>query len=291
LPYEPKVTDFGLAKKLDEPGLTQMGVVMGTPSYMAPEQARGQADVGPLADVYALGALLYECLTGRPPFRGDSVLDVLLLVQQCEPEPPGRVNAAVDRDLETVCLKCLHKEPGLRYASAQALADDLRRYLAGKPIVGRPVGAAERAWKWAGRNRAVAALTAAVALTVVTGAAFSTGFALWARGEAQRAEEGKQKEALLGKDAKKQAHRAQSFARALLLERAVRRPPVVGRGELKVWDVQTGQVRLTLRRHARPDPNVAYTRDGKCIADSAGLTTSSGTRAASSAPQPARTGR
>jgi serine/threonine protein kinase len=149
----PKITDFGLAKRLDETGLTQTGAVMGTPSYMAPEQAKGLKDIGPAADVYSLGAILYECLTGRPPFRAATAFDTIVQVMYDEPVPPRQLNAKVPRDLETVTLACLQKEPGRRYGSAQALADDLGRWLEGEPIQARPVGTLERAVKWARRQR------------------------------------------------------------------------------------------------------------------------------------------
>jgi serine/threonine protein kinase len=134
----PKVTDFGLAKFDEDSSQTQSGQVLGTPSYMAPEQAEGRADVGPAADVWALGAILYDLLTGRPPFAGSSVVDTLGMVRTREPVPPGQL-ARVPRDLETICLKCLQKDPARRYESAAALADDLDRYREGKPILARPV--------------------------------------------------------------------------------------------------------------------------------------------------------
>jgi eukaryotic-like serine/threonine-protein kinase len=172
----PKVTDFGLAKRLEQDsGQTQAGAVLGTPSYMAPEQALGDtAKVGPPADVYALGAILYDLLTGRPPFAGTSVLDTLEMVRTREPVPPGDLAAKLPRDLETICLKCLHKEPERRYAGAGELADDLRRYLDGIPILARPVGAVERSWRWAKRNPWVAGLGSATAILVLAVAVITT---------------------------------------------------------------------------------------------------------------------
>jgi hypothetical protein len=144
----PKVTDFGLAKKLDEAGRTASGAVMGTPSYMAPEQAGGRSkELGPACDVYALGALLYECLTGRPPFQAPTHLDTLLQVVSDDPVRVRALQPKVPRDLETICLKCLRKEPGKRYGSASALAEDLRRFLADEPIRARRVSWLERVWK------------------------------------------------------------------------------------------------------------------------------------------------
>ena len=136
----PKITDFGLVKRLDDDaGRTRTGTVLGSPSYMAPEQAAGDVKaVGPAADVYALGAILYEMLAGRPPFRGDSVLETLRQVLEHDPVPPGRFQPKVPRDLETICLKCLEKVPGHRYPSAEALARDLAAFLDGEPVGARP---------------------------------------------------------------------------------------------------------------------------------------------------------
>jgi WD40 repeat protein/serine/threonine protein kinase/Flp pilus assembly protein TadD len=169
----PKVTDFGLAKKLDAQGITIPGIIMGTPSYMAPEQASGQGhELGPAVDVYALGAILYECLTGRPPFRAATVLDTLRQVVSEEPVPPRQLNAQVARDLETICLKCLHKEAGKRYGSAAELADDLGRFLRCEPIHARRVGSLERGVKWMRRHPTMTALflvmsVASLALLIV----------------------------------------------------------------------------------------------------------------------------
>jgi serine/threonine-protein kinase len=174
----PKVTDFGLAKKLDEAGQTVPGMVMGTPSYMAPEQAEGQEDVGPLADVYALGAILYECLTGRPPFKAATSGDTILQVISADPVPPRQLNAGVPRDLETICLKCLQKDPARRYASAAALADDLHRFLANVPILARPTTTGERFTKWRRRNPRVALLSGFIALVVVAWAVTATWLSL-----------------------------------------------------------------------------------------------------------------
>lgn len=186
----PKVTDFGLARQLDaDSSQTRTGVVMGTPSYMAPEQASGQTHAaGPAADVYALGAILYVMLTGQPPFKGATSLETLDQVRGKDPVPPSRLQPRLPRDLETICLKCLAKEPERRYASAQELAEDLRRFQNGEPIRARPVGNGERVWRWARRNPMIAALIAlahVLALLGLAGVLWQWREAVIARGEAQ----------------------------------------------------------------------------------------------------------
>jgi hypothetical protein len=167
---QPKVADFGLAKWLDgSGGQTHTGAVFGTPSYMAPEQAAGRTkDVGPAADVYALGAILYEALTGRPPFRAATPRETLDQVVSEEPVPPAQLQRQIPRDLETVCLKCLQKEHHRRYAAAQDLADDLHRFLTGEPVEARPVRAWERAVKWVRRRPALAGLAVVATVALVS---------------------------------------------------------------------------------------------------------------------------
>jgi WD40 repeat protein len=165
----PKIADFGLARSIRGGSeFTLPGARVGTPSYMAPEQALGKTDaIGPAADVYALGAVLYELLTGRPPFRGESPSETERQVIADEPASPSRWNDRVPRDLETICLKCLEKNPGRRYASAQDLADDLERFLKNKPVLARPVGWGERGLRWAQRNKGLSAALLGVALLLL----------------------------------------------------------------------------------------------------------------------------
>jgi serine/threonine protein kinase len=165
----PRVTDFGLVKdRSADQSLTQTGMAMGTPSYMAPEQtASSKSTIGPAADIYSLGAILYELLTGRPPFIGDTIAETLTQLRHQEPISPKRLRPKLPRDLVTICLKCLEKSPGRRYASADALAEDLRRFQAGEPIKARPVGYLESAIRWCRRQPLVAGLLALCGLLVV----------------------------------------------------------------------------------------------------------------------------
>ena len=174
----PKITDFGLAKRLQQDeGNTATEAILGTPAYMAPEQAQGKTrQVGPAADIYSLGAVLYDLLTGRPPFRGSSAMDTLHLVQMAEPVPPSRLQKKLSRDLETICLKCLEKAPGRRYESAGALADDLRAFLDDRPIQARPTSTRERIWKWARRRPTAAALAALLVIAPLVVTVVSVAF-------------------------------------------------------------------------------------------------------------------
>ncbi len=211
----PKISDFGLARQLDsDRGQTQAGTLMGTPSYMAPEQASGRGhEAGPAADVYALGAILYACLVGRPPFKGQTVVETLDQVRTQEPVPPSHCQKNVPLDLETICLKCLRKEPETRYASAAELADDLERFLAGEPILARPALVGERLLKWARRRPTQAAAFALLVLSLLLGSGAAVALSLW-----QTAENGRRtteaaliKEAAArtnAEEAKKQAEQA-----------------------------------------------------------------------------------
>ena len=168
---EPYVTDFGLAKRVEgDSELTHSGSIMGTPAYMVPEQASGRRGaVTTSSDVYGLGTILYALLTGRAPFDCDSIVETLEEVRSATPVAPSKKNPRAPRDLEVICLKCLEKDPARRYGSAQALADDLARYLAGQPIVARPVTLFERAGKWARRKPAIAALLVVVIFVAALG--------------------------------------------------------------------------------------------------------------------------
>jgi WD40 repeat protein/tRNA A-37 threonylcarbamoyl transferase component Bud32 len=279
----PKITDFGLARKLDEVGQTQTGAIMGTPSYMAPEQARGQTEqIGPAADVYALGAILYECLTGRPPFKAATTVDTLLQVLHDEPVPPSRLQPKVPRDLETICLKCLQKEPAKRYAGAGGLAEDVRRYRKGEPIAARPVGQVERSWRWCRRNPAVAGLLTTVAATLVMGTAVAIGLAVWALAEAQHARDNEQHTLQEKEQKDRQLTRAEGLLYAGQLDRAqqywregnaqVARNLLDGcRWDYRGWEYRYlhtlfNASHLTFHEHAGAVGSVAFSPDGQRLA-------------------------
>jgi WD40 repeat protein/serine/threonine protein kinase len=251
--YELKVSDFGLAKKLDEAGPTATNAVLGTPSYMAPEQARGtSAALGPHTDTYALGAILYECLTGRPPFRTSNPLDTLVQVATAEPVPPAQLNSKVPRDLETICLKCLQKDPAKRYGSALELAEDLHRFVAGEPIRARPVGPLGRLSRWCRRNPTLAGLTAAVFLLLVAVAVVaSTGYLVTREALRQEAEQRG-----LARTAEATARSEAARANRLLYDADMQLAA-------ETWDSPTGTaraVRALLLAHV-PEPGTPDLRD------------------------------
>ncbi|MDR3622743.1 MAG: protein kinase [Paludisphaera borealis] len=209
--FTPKVSDFGIAKRLEEEGgdagagATRTGAVLGTPAYMAPEQAESRA-VGPPADVYALGAILYELLTGRPPFEGEGSYDTLKRVVDDDPAPPSRIRPGLPRDVETICLKCLRKQPERRYGSAAELGTDLRRFLDGRPVLARPTPSWEIAWKWSKRRPATAAAVAVVQASLIVlavGASWYNGKLREALGSTRAAELQAENNARLAIDAHK----------------------------------------------------------------------------------------
>ena len=235
----PKITDFGLARRVEtDQTLTQSGARVGTPSYMAPEQARGHtAAIGPPADIYALGTILYETITGRPPFRGDSAAETERQVISEEPAWPSKLNAKVPRDLETICLKCLQKEPAHRYETAAALADDLARFREGRSIRARPVGWAARAWRWSKRNPTGAALVATALALAIT---FGAGGIWFVQQRAKRQAEATRQDAELHNQIAMALTQAVSFRKGFhfqeageLLEEARRRLEPVGTDDLR----------------------------------------------------------
>jgi WD40 repeat protein/Tfp pilus assembly protein PilF len=258
----PKITDFGLAKILIGGGVTQTqtGLILGTPNYMPPEQAEGRTrDVTPATDVYALGAILYEMLTGRPPFRGETPQETVRQVMTDEPVPPRRLRPRVAVDLETICLKCLQKEPHKRYSSALELADDLQRFLVDKPIAARRTGLPERTWRWCRRNPVVAALTAFVGLLLVTVALVSSVSAVWLRDQRNDATEklwgSYLAQARAGRFSRRQGQRFESL-------KALKQAVAIGR-EMKMQPTQFLELRNeAIACLALPDLRLALEWDG-----------------------------
>lgn len=225
---QPHVTDFGIAKRVEEDSeKTDPGSVLGTPSYMPPEQAQGDHKrIGPCSDVYSLGAILYQLLTGRPPFLAKTVLDTLMQVVHNDPPPPRLLNPDVDRDLETICLKCLEKDPAQRYASAQELADELGRFLRNEPIVARPISTTARVLKWCRRNPATAFfLVTTMMLIAATAVGASIGYVreMGLRKEAELSErraKAAERDAMNSRDAALAAQREAEDARKAALRAA-----------------------------------------------------------------------
>jgi WD40 repeat protein/serine/threonine protein kinase/tetratricopeptide (TPR) repeat protein len=281
----PKITDFGLAKSLEDSGArhTRTGEFLGTPSYMSPEQIEGpRAQVGPGADIYGLGAVLYEMLTGRPPFLGETALDTLRQVQNNEPVAPSRLQPGCPRDLDTIVLKCLSKDAGRRYASAAALADDLRRFREGVPILARPTRWPEHLAKWARRRPAVAGLLAGLALVTILGLAGILW--QWRRADREREEAVRlgNLEAAARTDAEAQLYASQisqayldwGASRSLVAERLLdacwqRNPQQC----LWEWHYLKRQCQAHLRAlvgHTQPINTLAYSPDGKWLASGGG---------------------
>jgi WD40 repeat protein len=261
---EPHVTDFGLAKLAeDDSSLTMSGAVLGTPAYMSPEQAAGQnRGLTTSADIYSLGAILYELLSGRPPFGADTPVETLRQVCEQEPIQPRTLNPAVDRDLETICLKCLNKDPLRRYGSAEMLAEDLERWRNGEPILARPSTAWERTRRWTRRNPEIAALAAGLVLAISAGM-LATGF-MWHRAR-QTAVAAQQ---LFYVASMKQAQAAWEeidVGRVRQLLDETRDSPLRG-FEWHYWQRLTHLNQKTLRGHSAEVVGVAISADGERIA-------------------------
>jgi WD40 repeat protein/tRNA A-37 threonylcarbamoyl transferase component Bud32 len=290
---QPHVTDFGLAKRVgDDTQQTQTGAIVGTASYIAPEQARSEKVLTTAVDVYSLGAVLYELLTGRPPFRAETPLDTVLLVLEREPEPPYKSNPQVDRDLETICLKCLEKEPARRYGSAEALAENLERWLRDEPVLARPVSSRERLWRWCRRNPTIAGLAGALVVCLLAGTLVATYFAVQASHEAAQARTQAQRadrETELVRDAKRAADQHLYVAHMNLAQRAWadgqvsralellegQRPERTDGADLRgfewhyLWQLCQPDL-VTFRLRGNRISQVAFSPDGRLLAASGG---------------------
>jgi WD40 repeat protein/serine/threonine protein kinase len=217
----PMVSDFGVARLTGQDGLTATGDVIGTPGYMPPEQAGGRVqDVGPHSDVYSLGAVLYCLVTGRPPYQAATLVETLRLVQEQDPVPPGRLNPAVQQDLESICLRCLEKSPQRRYARAADLADDLQRFLDGTPTLAKPPRVAGRLWRWARRRPALAGMAAACAAALLTLAAGAVAYTLQLRAHNEELASAREQERLLKEEAEARGSLLQRRAYAVGIHQA-----------------------------------------------------------------------
>ena len=277
------MTDFGLAKLVNQDAeLTVTGQVLGSPNYMAPEQAAGKfSDSSPQSDIYSLGAILYELLAGRPPFQGETLQSILAQVQDAEPVPPRRLNPGTSVDLQTICLKCLQKEPARRYASAQEFADDLERFLEGKPVLARPVSPLERTWLWCRRRPLLAAMSAGFILAVVLGV---TGI-IWQWRAADFHAQGELKQRLIAQ-AEEAETRLNLYAADIAVASEVIRDgnyglarrtldrlrPQPGETDLRgfewryLWNLCRGNQLATLTGHTRTVTCAAFSPDGKFLA-------------------------
>ncbi len=267
----PRITDFGLAKRLaSDSRLTATGTVLGTPSYMPPEQAGGKSrSLGPAGDVYSLGAILYELLTGRPPFQAATPLDTVLLVLNTEPIAPRMLNPKLSRDLETICLKCLEKDPRWRYQTAQDLADDLDRYLKREPIKARRISLLNRGWRWCRRNPWPTTATAALILAILMTSLWAIG---WRRMKAmteQRAWQSLFEQVWSGRVANNLAESLKASAEAPLIKSPDGRL-LASSGDdhrtIRLLEVSTGCELARWEAHQAGVTALAFSPDGRTLA-------------------------
>jgi serine/threonine protein kinase len=267
----PRITDFGLAKRLaSDSRLTATGTVLGTPSYMPPEQADGKSRrLGPAGDVYSIGAILYELLTGRPPFQAATPLDTVLLVINTEPIAPRMLNPKLSRDLETICLKCLEKDPRWRYQTAQELADDLDRYLKREPIRARRINLLNRGWRWLRRNPWQTTAAAALILAILMTSLWAVG---WRRMKAmteQRPWQSLYEQVWLGRVTSDSAPPLVATAGAPLIKSLDGRL-LASSGEdhrtIRLLDVSTGRELARWEAHQVGVTALAFSPDGRTLA-------------------------